>query len=371
MKKQGLISVFVLLSVLASAQQHIDSIMRLVPIQVPQYAPPDGFYSVQMPFGKATITKKNLPDVEDLGRLVSVDLVYTSFKRSESFSQPALNRYRLESLRKAMPEIFAQQNVYWNIVEQTAGADKESAAKLFHGFVLNVEAPVGGSDIEYIQEIMNGNTVEAFKDSTVLKVFERRDWDKMLVVADLTGSMSPYVAQVLLWLKLSDKDKKAKHFLFFNDGNLMNDSDKIIGKTGGLYSLPAKDYKSVEALAFRTIRNGNGGDDEENDIEAILAGLKDCPKCENIILIADNDADMRDVELMSGISMPVKVVLCGIKDGIINTQYLDLARATGGSIHTIEGDLMDLVKLNEGGMIEINDKVYQIKDGKFQRMVKG
>ena len=47
-----------------------------------------------------------------------------------------------------------------------------------------------------------------FADRTVLNVFERnKHWDQMLLVADITGSMSEYSAQIILW-ENSIKDKK-------------------------------------------------------------------------------------------------------------------------------------------------------------------
>ena len=41
------------------------------------------------------------------------------------------------------------------------------------------------------------------------------EWNNMLVVADLTGSMSPYVGQLLLWLKLKTTTHPAKYFSVF------------------------------------------------------------------------------------------------------------------------------------------------------------
>ncbi|CAF4270482.1 unnamed protein product, partial [Rotaria sordida] len=35
-------------------------------------------------------------------------------------------------------------------------------------------------------------------------------------------------------------------------------------------------------------KNGNGGDGPENDIEAILYGIKQCSTCTNLIHIAGN-----------------------------------------------------------------------------------
>ena len=67
-------------------------------------------YFTKMPYGKSNIIETNLPTVEDLKNLKSIDLIYTQFRRSADFNQPKLNRYRLEKLKKAMPEIFELEN---------------------------------------------------------------------------------------------------------------------------------------------------------------------------------------------------------------------------------------------------------------------
>ena len=43
---------------------------------------------------------------------------------------------------------------------------------------------------------------ELYNDSTVLNAFDRnKSWKNFIVVTDVTGSMSPYIAQVVIWLK--------------------------------------------------------------------------------------------------------------------------------------------------------------------------
>jgi hypothetical protein len=362
MKKSFLIGLSIIFSPILFAQQSIDEIMELSPKEVDFYDASTAIYKITMPYAKSNISTKKLPKVEDLERLVSIDLVYTEFRRSERFNQPKLNEYRLESLKKVMPELFKLKNVKWNIIEQVGADNITDAEKLFHGFVFNMEEERGTEDIEYIENIVS-NQIE-IEDSTVLNVFNRNKWDKMLITADLTGSMSPYIGQVLLWFKLNETDKKAKYFMFFNDGNLTPDEDKKVGKVGGLYASPATNYKDIENLAFKTIRNGDGGDWQENDIEALYNGIKSCPECQDIILIADNDSPIRDFSMIVMIKKPIRVILCGVDD-YINPQYLNLAKATKGSIHTMEEDITNLMEMKEGETIEIKGKTYKIYKGNF------
>lgn len=204
-------------------------------------------------------------------------------------------------------------------------------------------------------------------DSTVFKIFDRnKKWSNMLIAADLTGSMYPYTAQLLAWLQLNSKTKKAKNFVFFNDGNATPDRKKIIGLTGGIYLSKTNDFQEVKKLAQKTMYAGGGGDAPENNVEALLRGIKANPNCKDIIMIADNWAPIKDIQLAEKITKPVKIILCGVWTGI-NTDYLNLARITGGSIHTIEEDLTDLALLNEGESIELFGVSYTISEGKFIR----
>ena len=56
---------------------------------------------------------------------------------------------------------------------------------------------------------------------------------------------------------------------------------------------------------------------------------------------------------------------CIFTQYVTNTVYLYIARATGGSVHTMDQDLTDLAKLNEGEIVTIGTKKYVITNGKF------
>ncbi len=124
--------------------------------------------------------------------------------------------------------------------------------------------------------------------------------------------------------------------------------------------------------AYRCRNAGDGGDVEENNIEAILFAVKKNPKLKEVYMIADNNANMRDYDLMDRVKVPVHIILCGVKEKIpINTEYLDLARHTNGSIHTVEEDIDNLIKVAEGKTIEISGFEYKIVNGKFVQVKRG
>ena len=65
--------------------------------------------------------------------------------------------------------------------------------------------------------------------------------------------------------------------------------------------------------------------------------------------------------------IPIKIIVCGVTDRM-NTLYLDIAYATGGSIHTMEQDLIDVAKIGEGKTIKLNGMKFKMTGGKFVQM---
>ncbi len=206
-------------------------------------------------------------------------------------------------------------------------------------------------------------------DSTVFKAFGRNRWKQMDIVTDVTGSMYPYTTQLLIWLKLQSLDSLTSQYTFFNDGDNTPDRQKKIGKTGGIYSRDCKNFDEVATLMRTCMTNGGGGDAPENDLEALIETEKQHPQNDFHVLIADNWANIKDIKLARQINKPVRVVLCGVFDGLVNTQYLDLARITGGSVHLIDQDIMKLAAMHEGEILEIGRRKFKIVDGMFREVV--
>ncbi len=201
-------------------------------------------------------------------------------------------------------------------------------------------------------------------DTTVSSVFNRHKWNKAMVIADVTGSMYPYTSQLLQWLKLTMTDKTKRYFLFFNDGDSKGDEDKIIGKTGGIYTVFSDSYDEVEKTIVKAMTNGGGGDAPENNIEALLEAEKLCEKCDSVVMIVDNWAPVKDISLLLKSKKPVKVVVCGVMDRI-NKDYLKLVRDSKGSLHLIEEDIYTLSEIKEGEVIKIRGINYTLIKGEF------
>jgi hypothetical protein len=227
-----------------------------------------------------------------------------------------------------------------------------------------------GDSAFFIETIRDGGcefgeyTIYEAPDSTVTSVFKRHKWSRAVVIADVTGSMYPYTAQLLKWLQLNLTNRQTSYFIFFNDGDDKDDDKKVIGSTGGIYPVMSSNYDDVERTIKTAMTNGSGGDAPENNIEALIASEKLCNSCDSIVMIADNWAPVKDMTLLARWHKPVKVVVCGVLDKI-NPDYLRLARDTKGSLHLMEEDIYTLSALKEGETIKIHGVMYKLVGGNF------
>jgi hypothetical protein len=199
-------------------------------------------------------------------------------------------------------------------------------------------------------------------DSSVLKTLKRNEFKKMLVVADVTSSMSPYVAQVFSWINSEAEKSNVQYVVCFNDGDGKENGYKKIGRTGGIYGEAYTDAVQLSKLIISTMDKCKNNDIEENDCEAIIKGIDLCANCENVVLLADSWAPVRDISLVESIKKPVKVIACGERLGL-RPEYIEIALKTNGSLHFMNDDVLDLTPLRKGKQMTINGKVYAFKNG--------
>ena len=330
-----------------------------------------GSIVIEMSYGKTDYLTPAEKQILEKAQLLQVHLVYTDYPKNEDFM--ALNRSRIKVVENVRPSIVSDTLVKWKLIRQTDCNSEEEAKGLFHGIVIFYRITEFREEVmqlnTFIPSTLNASDKTSFfqktKDSTVFHVLNEKKWSDIAVIADFTSSMYPYSTQVLMWFLLNTDQQKISDIIFFNDGDLKPDDKKVDGTTGGLYYEHSVNFKDVRNLAFRTANNGIGGDDlEENDLEAILYAMKKAPDVKEYVLIADNNAPPRDMSLLSKIKKPVHVILCGT-NGTIELAYLKLARATGGSIHTMEEDLENIASMKEGQEFEFNGVQYKIEGGKI------
>lgn len=214
-----------------------------------------------------------------------------------------------------------------------------------------------------------GKGLLAKTSEVVIKAFDRnKQWKNCLVVTDVTGSMFPYLAQFQMWHRLNLEKNGGNHdFIFFNDGDNLPDILKTSGNVGGLYYIRTDNYEELTTTMKTAMSRGSGGDIPENNIEAVIEGLKKNPSITEVIMIADNQATPRDLDLLSQVKVPIRLILCGAQNGI-NPAYLTMLRNNKGSLHTEDEDITDLSKLNEGQTIKLDGRTYKLTKNQFVRI---
>jgi hypothetical protein len=221
---------------------------------------------------------------------------------------------------------------------------------------------------QYVEKI--GSFVNRYMstDPVVSEVLNRHpEWQNVLIVNDWTGSMYGYGAQVVEWHLLNLDHSGIKQITLFNDGDHKAQRDKEIGETEGIYTEDADNIDAIIDLFNYVMLKGGGGDGPENDIEAILHAMEENPDFSELVLIADNNACVRDIELADRIGVPVRIILCGYSEKRgVNKHYAHLAHITGGGIYTIDQDIEDLkVKTNQKGeVVSIPDERLKLSSSK-------
>lgn len=380
------------------AQDISQKYAELHKISADKYEKKEDEVLIQMHYGKYDILNPEVIGRINPSEVKRVTLVYTDHPQGLSFK--TLNTNRLKALQHLFPQLFGHEGVDWQILKQTFCPSKAVAAEYFHGFALTVsptfskpppsvspppikeqplpdEPPANfnpseqttGAPIDLVREEEKQHIkpplspipqefksvlkkipkkdwryIALGKDSISFKVFERNhdQWATYLVtVSDWTASMYPYTTQILRWHLQNQKESKIKHFVFFNDGDKKRNNEKKKGKIGGIYSIESTSIPEIVNMMKLVKSRGDGGDLEENDIEALVWAAEKHPLAEAFTLIADNKSEVRDMSLMGKLRKPVHIILGRLPEqdfALLNLQYIDLALKTKGSVHTFEQD---------------------------------
>lgn len=305
-----------------------------------------------------------LPDDDRAGKL---RLRYTTIgtkailaRRAERARQAAIrdSLYRLERLRDSLAagRALAEEEDFLHMLSFGANPErvKEKIASRAAKERLLIEA-----DERYFEKA--GQEIEA------ALYRKRAEWSNKVVVTDITGSMYPYMDQILLWHALALVPGEQNRYVFFNDGDGTPEAEKKLGAAGGIYITEEMDMDRLLETMNRAMEGGSGADSPENDLEALLEGVRLMGEIDELILIADNYSDVRDIELLSQLRAPVRIVLAGADYGV-NEDYLEIAYRTGGSIHTLEEDIYELSRLADGEVVTIGEYRYLVNRGKFVQL---
>jgi antitoxin component YwqK of YwqJK toxin-antitoxin module len=222
-------------------------------------------------------------------------------------------------------------------------------------------------------EIALADTVPPLPEEGVGRMLDvKANHSNKLFVVDITGSMYPHAKKLITWfdqhLKFNQEDLC---FVAFNDGDRKPEPAKIIGSTGGVYFAETNRLENLILLLKTTSQKGGGGDAPENNIEAILKGIKKFPKTSEVWMIADNDAPVKDIELFKKVNKPVHIIVCtSYKKYSVFEDYVLLAWYTKGSIHTFDKDLIDFKDASDNKVYDIGGTSYLIMNNRVRKVGK-
>ncbi|MCB9052513.1 MAG: hypothetical protein H6556_24020 [Lewinellaceae bacterium] len=310
------------------------------------------------------ITRFFLPDDDRAGKL---RLRYTTIgtkailaREAERARQAAIrdSLYRLDRLRDSLAaeRALAGEEDFLHML--SFGADPERVKERIASRAAK-EKVLLEADEHYFEKA--GQEVEA------ALYRKRAEWSNKVIVTDITGSMYPYMDQVLLWHALALVPGEQNRYIFFNDGDSTPESEKKPGAAGGIYITEEMNMDRLLETMNKAMAGGSGADSPENDLEALLEGVRLMGEIDELILIADNYSDVRDIELLNRLHAPVRIVLAGADYGV-NEDYLEIAYSTGGSIHTLEEDIYELSHLADGEVVRIGAYRYRVNRGKFVQL---
>ncbi len=208
-------------------------------------------------------------------------------------------------------------------------------------------------------------------DSVTSQALERNknNWRNAAIVCDFTSSMYPHATELFTWLSQNRRNRYVKGAVFFTDCDSLGHETKPGGLPGKMYLV--RDWQNTDVLPIfiEASRNTVGNSQRaENDLESILYAQKAFPQVESFVLIADNSSPVKDMQLLAQVKKPVHIIVCGVTyepKVAIQPDYLTIAAATKGSIHTLDQDIPDVTNIKQGTKIRMGTNSYKFRKGKF------
>jgi hypothetical protein len=162
-----ILTCFLFLGFLATGQQTTDAlieqIIRISPRSVEKYTAPkkDKVLALETSFNNAVY--KDAAALNSLRDkvIVKVELVYTTYRKSETFDQHGLNRKRLKTLMQAAPDILTQAGIEWVLIAQTGCTSAEDGPNFFHGVVITYRDRPNNLmtqiELKYLEKVFDGS----------------------------------------------------------------------------------------------------------------------------------------------------------------------------------------------------------------------
>lgn len=202
----------------------------------------------------------------------------------------------------------------------------------------------------------------------VQRTLTQNNWQKIAVVCDVTGSMNEYNDQLVEWIqvRLSARDTNIQRVILFNDNDNRRKNITDPAVASGLYSFVPESGEQIKAEIRTARKESSGGDVQENNITALLRAQMDCPSCESLVMINDNNEPW-DIAEASKVTKPVHIIVCG-PSAALEESFLNLARSTKGSVHFNGLSYTNLADYKEGETLQVERTNYTVQSGKFRRV---
>lgn len=193
-------------------------------------------------------------------------------------------------------------------------------------------------------------------------------WKNVVIVCDMTSSMFPYTTQVFDWMMENVDNNNIKGIIFFTDCDSLGNETR--GRLPGkMFLVKKKDELALWDTMFAAISNTeNNKDRSENNIEALLFAQKNFPEVDEIVMIADNSSHVKDMRNLSKVKKKTHIILCGEtyeKNLAFQSDYVQIAKKTEGSIHTLEDDILNPANIKEMTVIRVGKIYFRFQKGKF------
>lgn len=193
-------------------------------------------------------------------------------------------------------------------------------------------------------------------------------WKNVVLVCDITSTMFPYTTQVFDWMNENTDNKSIKGIVFFTDCDSLGRQTR--GRLPGkMFTVRTKDELVLWDTMFAAINNTeNNKDKPENNIEALLYAQKHFPDADEFVMIADNSTQVKDMKQLSKVKKKVHIILCGEtyeKNVAFQSDYIQIAKKTKGTIHTLEDDIENISKVKEMSIVRVGNIYFRFHKGKF------
>ncbi|GAB2620177.1 hypothetical protein GCM10027035_15490 [Emticicia sediminis] len=193
-------------------------------------------------------------------------------------------------------------------------------------------------------------------------------WKNIVIVCDITSTMFPYTTQVFDWMNENTDNQSIKGIVFFTDCDSLGRQTR--GRLPGkMFAVRSKDELVLWDTMFAAINNTeNNKDKPENNIEALLYAQKHFPDADEFVMIADNSTQVKDMKQLSKIKKKVHIILCGEtyeKNVAFQSDYIQIAKKTKGTIHTLEDDIENIEKVKEMSVVRVGNIYFRFHKGKF------